>query len=191
MAISLKKGENTNLSNAAPGMTKMAVGLGWNARATAGEVFDLDASAFMLNEGDKVSSDTHFIFYNQDASPEGSVKYMGDNRTGDGDGDDETIIIQLDRVPANIEKISVCVTIHNAAERNQNFGQVSGAFIRCVDASTDNEIARFDLSEDFSVETSVVFGIIYRHAGTWKFRAVGQGYSGGLEELCGVYGVQT
>ena len=130
MAISLKKGENTNLSNAAPGMTKMAVGLGWNARATAGEEFDLDASAFMLNEGDKVSSDTHFIFYNQDASPEGSVKYMGDNRTGDGDGDDETIIIQLDRVPANIEKISVCVTIHNAAERNQNFGQVSGAFIR-------------------------------------------------------------
>ena len=191
MAISLKKGENTNLSNAAPGMTKMAVGLGWNARATAGEEFDLDASAFMLNEGDKVSSDTHFIFYNQDASPEGSVKYMGDNRTGDGDGDDETIIIQLDRVPANIEKISVCVTIHNAAERNQNFGQVSGAFIRCVDASTDNEIARFDLSEDFSVETSVVFGIIYRHSGAWKFRAVGQGYSGGLEELCGVYGVQT
>jgi tellurium resistance protein TerD len=171
-------------------MTKMAVGLGWNARATSGEAFDLDASAFMLNQGDKVAADTYFIFYNQNSSPEGSVKYMGDNRTGDGDGDDETIVIQLDRVPPTIEKIAVCVTIHNAAERKQNFGQVSGAFIRCVDASNDQEIARFDLSEDFSIETAVVFGTIYRHSGAWKFRAVGQGYAGGLEELCGVYGIQ-
>jgi tellurium resistance protein TerD len=190
MPISLKKGENTSLSTAAPGMTKMAVGLGWNARATSGEAFDLDASAFMLNQGDKVAADTYFIFYNQNSSPEGSVKYMGDNRTGDGDGDDETIVIQLDRVPPTIEKIAVCVTIHNAAERKQNFGQVSGAFIRCVDASNDQEIARFDLSEDFSIETAVVFGTIYRHSGAWKFRAVGQGYAGGLEELCGVYGIQ-
>jgi tellurium resistance protein TerD len=190
MAISLKKGENTSLSDAAPGMTKMAVGLGWNARTTSGETFDLDASAFMLNEGDKVSSDAHFIFYNQNTSPEGSVKYLGDNRTGDGEGDDETIVIQLDRVPTNILKIAVCVTIHSAVERRQNFGQVAGAFIRCIDASNNNEIARFDLSEDFSVETSVVFGTIYRHAQTWKFRAVGQGYSGGLDELCRVYGVQ-
>lgn len=191
MPISLSKGQNTSLSNAAPGMTKMAVGLGWNARATAGQAFDLDASAFMLNEADKVPSDSFFIFYNQDTSPEGSVKYMGDNRTGDGEGDDETIVIHLDKVPANVEKIAVCVTIDSAAERNQNFGQVSGAFIRCIDASTNEEIARFDLSEDFSVETSVVFGTIYRHSGTWKFRAVGQGYSGGLKELCGTYGVQV
>lgn len=190
MAISLKKGENTNLSNAAPGMSKMVVGLGWNARSTAGEAFDLDASAFMLNASDKVPSDANFIFYNQDKSPEGSVKYMGDNRTGDGDGDDETIVIELDRVPGDIEKIAVCVTIHQAAERKQNFGQVSGAFIRCVDASTNQEVARFDLSEDFSVETAVVFGTIYRNAGAWKFRAVGQGYSGGLEELCRVHGIQ-
>jgi tellurium resistance protein TerD len=190
MAISLQKGENTNLSNAAPGMSKMVVGLGWNARGTSGEAFDLDASAFMLNAGDKVPSDANFIFYNQDKSPDGSVKYMGDNRTGDGDGDDETIVIELDRVPAGIEKIAVCVTIHQASERNQNFGQVSGAFIRCVDASTNQEVARFDLSEDFSVETAVVFGAIYRNSGAWKFRAVGQGYSGGLQELCGVYGIQ-
>ena len=190
MAISLKKGENTNLSSAAPGMSKMVVGLGWNARATAGEAFDLDASAFMLNASDKVPSDANFVFYNQDKSPEGSVKYMGDNRTGDGDGDDETIVIELDRVPGDIEKIAVCVTIHQAAERKQNFGQVSGAFIRCVDASTNQEVARFDLSEDFSVETAVVFGTIYRNAGAWKFRAVGQGYSGGLEELCRVHGIQ-
>jgi tellurium resistance protein TerD len=190
MPISLKKGENTSLSNAAPGMTKMAVGLGWNARSTDGEAFDLDASAFLLNGSDKVVSDSHFIFYNQDSSPEGSVKYMGDNRTGDGDGDDETIIVELDGVPANIEKIAVCVTIHKAEERRQNFGQVSGAFIRCVDASTNTEIARFDLSEDFSIETAVVFGMVYRHSGAWKFRAVGQGYSGGLEKLCSVYGVQ-
>lgn len=191
MPISVSKGQNTSLSNAAPGMTTMAVGLGWNARATAGQAFDLDASAFMLNEADKVPSDSHFIFYNQNSSPEGSVKYVGDNRTGDGDGDDETIMIHLDRVPANVEKIAVCVTIDSAAERNQNFGQVSEAFIRCTDASTNEEIARFDLSEDFSVETSVVFGAIYRHSGTWKFRAVGQGYSGGLKELCGAYGVQV
>ena len=190
MAISLQKGENTNLSNAAPGMSKMVVGLGWNARGTSGEAFDLDASAFMLNAGDKVPSDANFIFYNQDKSPDGSVKYIGDNRTGDGDGDDETIVIELDRVPAGIEKIAVCVTIHQASERNQNFGQVSGAFIRCVDASTNQEVARFDLSEDFSVETAVVFGAIYRNSGAWKFRAVGQGYSGGLQELCGVYGIQ-
>lgn len=190
MAISLQKGENTNLSNAAPGMSKMVVGLGWNARGTSGEAFDLDASAFMLNAGDKVPSDANFIFYNQDKSPDGSVKYMGDNRTGDGDGDDETIVIELDRVPAGIEKVAVCVTIHQASERNQNFGQVSGAFIRCVDASTNQEVARFDLSEDFSVETAVVFGAIYRNSGAWKFRAVGQGYSGGLQELCGVYGIQ-
>lgn len=189
MPISLKKGENTSLSNAAPGMTKMIVGLGWNARATAGEDFDLDASAFMLNGSEKVPAEEYFVFYNQSQSPDASVKYMGDNRTGAGDGDDETIVIQLNLVPEKVEKIAICVTIDSAAERRQNFGQVSGAFIRCVDASSDQEIARFDLSEDFSVETAVVFGMIYRHAEGWKFRAVGQGYSGGLKELCGVYGI--
>lgn len=190
MPISLKKGENTNLSQTAPSMTRMRVGLGWDARATTGDGFDLDASAFMLTEGDKVRSEADFIFYNQNSSPEGSVVYGGDNRTGDGEGDDETVVIQLDQVPADVAKIAVCVTIHEAQARGQNFGQVSNAFIRCVDEANGEEIARFDLSEDFSVETAVVFGMIYRHSGSWKFRAVGQGYSGGLEALCGVYGIQ-
>lgn len=190
MPISLKKGENTNLSQTAPSMTHMRVGLGWDARGTTGADFDLDASAFMLTEGDKVRSEADFIFYNQKSSPEGSVVYGGDNRTGDGDGDDETVVIQLDQVPADVAKIAVCVTIHEAQARGQNFGQVSNAFIRCVDESNGEEIARFDLSEDFSIETAVVFGMIYRHSGSWKFRAVGQGYSGGLEALCGGYGIQ-
>ncbi len=189
MPISLKKGENTNLSHTAPGMTKMTVGLGWDARATNGTDFDLDACAFLLTEAGKVRSDADFVFYNQKEGGNGSVVYGGDNRTGNGDGDDETIIVDLSNVPANVTKIAVTVTIHEAQARGQNFGQVNNAFIRCIDAATGEEHARFDLSEDFSIETAVVFGEIYRHSGSWKFKAVGQGYSGGLQQMCSAYGI--
>lgn len=190
MPISLKKGENTNLSQTAPSMTKMLIGLGWDARITNGADFDLDASAFVLTESDKVRSDADLIFYNQKSSSDGSVVYGGDNRTGDGNGDDEKIMVDLPNVPADVAKIAVSVTIHDAHARGQNFGQVNNAYIRCVDAVTGEEHARFDLSEDFSTETAVVFGLIYRHSGSWKFKAVGQGYSGGLEQMCSVYGIR-
>lgn len=191
MPISLKKGENTNLTQQAPLMKKMVIGVGWDARSTNGVEFDLDASAFLLTESDKVRSDADFVFYNQKSASDSSVVYGGDNRTGDGDGDDETITIEFGKVPANISKIAICVTIHDAQARGQNFGQVSNAFIRCIDAATNEEHARFDLSEDYSVETAVVFGMVYRHSGSWKFKAVGQGYAGGLMQMCDVYGVNT
>lgn len=189
MPISLKKGENTNLSQMAPSMTKMLIGLGWDARATNGADFDLDAWAFLLTEDEKVRSDSDLIFYNQKSSSDGSVVYAGDNRTGDGHGDDEEIIVDLSKLTVDVAKIAVSVTIHEAQSRGQNFGQVKNAFIRCVDAVSGEEHARFDLSEDFSIETAVVFGLIYRHSGSWKFKAVGQGYSGGIEQMCSVYGI--
>ena len=189
MAISLQKGGNVSLSKEAPGMKKMLIGLGWDVRATDGAAFDLDGSAFLLNASGKVRSDADFIFYNQTKSADGSVEHTGDNRTGEGDGDDESIIINLDQVPADVEKIAVTVTIHEAEQRNQNFGQVSSDFIRCVNADTNVEVARFDLSEDASVETAMIFGEVYRHNGEWKFRAIGQGFKGGLGPLAKNYGV--
>ena len=189
MAISLQKGGNVNLSKEAPGMKKMLVGLGWSLRATDGDAFDLDGSAFLLGAGDKVRSDADFVFYNQNKSSDGSVVHSGDNRTGEGEGDDETITVELDKVPADVEKIAVCVTIHDAEARRQNFGMVSRAYVRCVDAITNAEVARYDLSEDASVEAAMVFGEIYRHNGEWKFRAVGQGYNGGLRAMCQQYGI--
>ena len=174
MAISLQKGGNVSLSKEAPGMQKMLIGLGWDVRATDGADFDLDGSAFLLNASGKVRSDADFIFY---------------NRTGEGEGDDETIIVELNKVPADVEKIAVAVTIHDAAARGQNFGQVSSAFIRCVNQDNGTEIARFDLSEDASVETAMIFGEIYRHNGEWKFKAIGQGFKGGLGPLAKNYGV--
>ena len=189
MAISLQKGGNVSLSKEAPGMKKMLIGLGWDVRATDGAAFDLDGSAFLLNASGKVRSDADFIFYNQTKSADGSVEHTGDNRTGEGDGDDESIIINLDQVPADVEKIAVTVTIHEAEQRNQNFGQVSSAFIRCVNADTNVEVARFDLSEDASVETAMIFGEVYRHNGEWEFRAIGQGFKGGLGPLAKNYGV--
>ena len=189
MAISLIKGGNVNLSKEAPGMKKMLVGLGWDVRATEGAEFDLDGSAFLLNVSGKVRSDADFIFYNQPKSTDGSIAHSGDNRTGEGDGDDESIVVDLDKVPADIEKIAICVTIHDAEARKQNFGQVSGAYVRCVDAATNIEVARFDLSEDYSVEGALTFGDIYRHNGEWKFKAIGQGFKGGLGPLAGSYGV--
>ena len=191
MAISLQKGGNVSLSKEAPGMKKMLIGLGWDVRATDGAAFDLDGSAFLLNASGKVRSDADFIFYNQTKSVDGSVEHTGDNRTGEGDGDDESIIINLDQVPADVEKIAVTVTIHEAEQRNQNFGQGSSAFIRCVNADTNVEVARFDLSEDASVETAMIFGEVYRHNGEWKFRAIGQGFKGGLGPLAKNYGVNV
>ena len=191
MAISLQKGGNVNLSKEAPGMKKMLVGLGWSLRATDGDAFDLDGSAFLLGAGDKVRSDADFVFYNQNKSSDGSVVHLGDNRTGEGEGDDETITVELDKVPADVEKIAVCVTIHDAEARRQNFGMVSRAYVRCVDAITNAEVARYDLSEDASVEAAMVFGEIYRHNGEWKFKAMGQGFQGGLGPMAKNFGVNA
>ncbi|WP_072281344.1 TerD family protein [Rappaport israeli] len=191
MAISLQKGGNVSLSKEAPSMSKMIIGLGWDVRATDGADFDLDGSAFLLNESGKVRSDADFIFYNQSKSADGSVEHTGDNRTGEGDGDDEQIIIDLGKVPADVQKIAISVTIHDAEARGQNFGMVSSAFIRCINADGNSEIARFDLSEDASVETAMIFGEVYRHNGEWKFKAIGQGFKGGLGPLAKNYGVNV
>ncbi|MDR1484177.1 MAG: TerD family protein [Planctomycetaceae bacterium] len=190
MAISLVKGGNMSLSQASPGLNKIKVGLGWDVRVTEGAAFDLDASAFLLTESDKVRSSDDFIFYNQLKSKCGSVEHTGDNRTGAGEGDDEVINVTLNSVPADVQKIAFVVTIHEAEKNKQNFGQVSSAFIRIVEDDKDEELARFDLSEDASTSTSMIFGELYRRAGEWKFRAVGQGVSGGLAVIAQNYGVQ-
>jgi tellurium resistance protein TerD len=191
MAISLQKGGNVNLSKEAPTMTKMVIGLGWNARATDGSAFDLDASAFLLQESNKVTSDAGFIFYNQKASACGGVVHQGDNTTGEGDGDDEVIKIDPAKLPADIQKVAFAVTIHDAESRRQNFGMVSNAYIRILDEANGQEIARYDLSEDASVETAMTFGELYRHNGEWKFKAIGQGFQGGLAPLARNYGVSA
>ncbi|MES2208391.1 MAG: TerD family protein [Pseudomonadota bacterium] len=191
MAISLQKGGNVNLSKEAPGLKKMIIGLGWDARSTDGSGFDLDGSAFLLKTDGKVRSDADFIFYNALKSTCGSVTHSGDNKTGDGDGDDERVTLELDKVPADVDKISVAVTIHEGETRKQNFGMVSKAYIRCVNAENDTEIARFDLSEDGSTETAMVFGEVYRNGTDWKFKAVGQGFKGGLGPLANSFGVSV
>ncbi|GAB6139682.1 tellurium resistance membrane protein TerD [Methylosoma difficile] len=191
MGISLNKGGNISLSKTDPNLKNIIVGLGWDTRATDGADFDLDASAFMVKEDGKVRSDSDFIFYNQMRSTCGSVEHTGDNRTGVGDGDDEAIIVQLDRVPADIQKIAFTVTIHDADVRKQNFGQVASAYVRVVNKDSQVEVARYDLSEDASIETAMIFGEIYRHSGEWKFRAVGQGYAGGLSALARQYGINV
>jgi len=189
MAISLQKGGNVNLSKEAPGLSKMVVGLGWDTRATDGAGFDLDGAVFLLNAAGKVRSDADFIFYNNLKSADGAVAHSGDNRTGAGDGDDETVTIELANVPADVDKIMLCVTIHDAEARKQNFGMVSKAFVRCVNANGNAEIARYDLSEDGSTEAAMVFGEVYRAGTDWKFRAIGQGFKGGLGPLAKSYGV--
>ena len=191
MSVSLSKGGNVSLSKAAPTMKNVLVGLGWDARATDGQDFDLDASAFLLNANGKVRGDTDFIFYNNLKSADGSVAHTGDNRTGAGDGDDESLKIKLYLIPAEVDKIVFVVTIHDAQVRNQSFGQVSGAFIRLVNDDTQAEIARYDLTEDASTETAMLFGELYRHNAEWKFRAVGQGYAGGLASVCSQYGINA
>lgn len=191
MAITLQKGGNVNLSKEAPGLSKMVVGLGWDVRVTDGAAFDLDGVAFLLDQSGKVRSDGDFIFYNNLKSGDGSVAHSGDNRTGEGDGDDESVTIDLAKVPPAVEKIVLAVTIHDAELRRQNFGMVAKAFIRCVNAGNNGEIARFDLSEDSSTETAMVFGEVYRNGGDWKFRAIGQGFAGGLGPLARNYGVNV
>ncbi|MFI3188616.1 chemical-damaging agent resistance protein C [Crenothrix sp. D3] len=189
MGISLNKGGNLSLTKTDPTLKNIIVGLGWDARPTDGADFDLDASAFMVKADGKVRGDADFIFYNQLKSTCGSVEHTGDNKTGAGDGDDEAVIVLLDKVPADIERIVFTVTIHDAEGRKQNFGQVSNAYMRIVNKDSNNEVARFDLSEDASIETAMTFGEIYKHGGEWKFKAVGQGYSGGLAALARQYGI--
>ena len=191
MAISLNKGGRLSLDKEAPGLKKVLIGLGWDARATDGVDFDLDASAFMLNASGKVRSDADFIFYNQLKSACGSVQHTGDNQTGAGEGDDETIMIDLGRVPPDVQKISFTVTIHEAETRKQNFGQVNNAYIRLVNAETNVEVARYDLAEDASTETAMIFGEVYRNGADWKFKAVGQGFAGGLGPLARAHGVKV
>ncbi len=189
MAVSLSKGGNVNLSKEAPGLNKISVGLGWDARVTDGAAFDLDASGFLVKADNKVRSDADFCFYNNKSVADGAVVHAGDNQTGDAVGDDESINVELAKIPADIEKVVFAVTIHDAAARNQNFGQVSKAYIRIVNQENNTEIARFDLSEDASIETAMIFGEIYRNAADWKFKAVGQGFSGGLGPLAASFGV--
>ena len=191
MAISLQKGGNVNLSKEAPGITKMIIGLGWDTRATDGAAFDLDGAIFLLNAAGKVRSDADFVFYNNLKSTDGSIVHSGDNTTGVGAGDDETVTIDLANVPADVDKVSICVTIHDAETRKQNFGQVSKAFVRCVNADGNTEIARYDLYEDGSTEAAMVFGEVYRAGTEWKFRAIGQGFKGGLGPLAKNFGVNV
>lgn len=191
MAISLSKGGNVNLSKEAPGLNKIVVGLGWDARATDGAAFDLDASAFLVKLDGKVRSDNDFCFYNNKVVADGAVKHEGDNTTGAGDGDDETLKVELGKIPADLDKVVFSVTIHEAESRRQNFGQVSHAYIRIVNEDGGQEIARYDLSEDASTETAMIFGEIYRVGADWKFKAVGQGFAGGLGPLASSFGVSV
>jgi tellurium resistance protein TerD len=190
MAISLNKGGNVSLTKTDPNLVRILIGLGWDERATDGASFDLDASAFLLSASGKVRGDHDFIFYNQLKSSDGAVEHTGDNRSGQGAGDDESILVDLSKVAAEIDKIAVTVTIHEAQSRQQNFGQIANAFIRVLNQDTGIELVRFDLGEDYSTETAMVFGEVYRHGSEWKFRAVGQGYSGGLAAMCQQYGIQ-
>ena len=192
MAVSLRKGQKVDLTKGNPSLKKILIGLGWDTnKYDGGFDFDLDAAAFLLGANGKVSSDEDFVFYNNLKHKSGSVEHMGDNLTGSGEGDDEQIKIDLEKVPANIEKIDFTVTIYDAEARRQTFGQVSNAFIRVVDDVTQQELIRYDLGEDFSVETAVVVGEIYRNNGEWKFNAIGSGWSGGLAALGKNYGVNV
>ena len=189
MAVSLQKGQNVSLSKAAPGMKKVRFGLGWDARATDGAAFDLDASAFVLDASGKVLSDQHFVFYNNPLDPSGAVAHKGDNRTGQGGGDDEVLEIDLGLMTPNAAKVTFVATIHDAEARKQSFGQVSNAYIRALNAEGELELARYDLSEDASTETAMIFGELYRNNDEWKFKAIGQGYAGGLAAVARDFGV--
>ena len=191
MAISLNKGGNISLSKEAgpAGLTKIMVGLGWDERVTDGADFDLDAVAFICGTSGTVRNDGDFIFYNQLKSPEGAVEHMGDNTTGSGEGDDEQIRLTMPAMPADVDKVAICVTIHEAEGRNQNFGMVANAFVRVVNEADGKELARYDLSEDMSTETAMIFAEVYRRGDEWKFKAVGQGFVGGLGPLARNFGV--
>ena len=190
MPISLQKGQKVDLTKTNPGMQKITVGLGWDTnRYDGGNAFDLDSSVFILGEDGKVVSQDDFIFYGNLKDKSGSVTHLGDNLTGEGDGDDEQINIELPTVPANVQKIAFTVTIHEAEARQQNFGQVSNAFIRIINESNGEELIRYDLGEDFSIETALVVAEIYRNNSEWKFSAIGAGFNGGLAALCGNFGI--
>jgi tellurium resistance protein TerD len=191
VGVSLSKGGNVSLSKEAPGLTAVTVGLGWDVRSTTGTDFDLDASAIACKADGKVLSDQHFIFFNNLKSPDGSVEHLGDNLTGEGEGDDEQVNVNLATVPQEIDKIVFPVSIYDADSRQQNFGQVRNAFIRVVNQAGGTEIARYDLSEDASTETAMVFGELYRSGAEWKFRAVGQGYAAGLRGIAQDFGVNV
>ncbi len=189
MPVSLSKGGNVSLSKEAPGLTEVTIGLGWEARATDGAAFDLDASVFVLGENDKVLNDSAFVFYNNKLFDAGKVEHLGDNRTGAGDGDDEQVNVNLAGLTVDAKKLAFSVTIHEADSRKQSFGQVNKAYIRVLNKATGAEIARYDLSEDASTETAMVFGELYRNGEEWKFKAIGQGFAGGLAPLAANYGV--
>lgn len=190
--ISLSKGQKISLSKEAPGLTKFLAGLGWDVNSFDGADFDLDASAFLCDASGKVTNENDdFIFYNHPIHSSQCVKSSGDNRTGLGDGDDETLDIDLGLVPSWCEKIAITATIHDAVNRRQNFGDVSNAYIRLVNPLTGREVARYDLTEDYSTETAIVVGELYKHNGDWKFAAVGKGWQGGLAALCSYYGVDA
>ena len=192
MAITLSKGQKVSLTKGNPGLKNIVVGLGWDTnKYDGGFDFDLDSAAFLLGENDKVNSDSDFIFYNNLKHSSGAVQHLGDNLTGEGDGDDEQVKLDLSLVPQNVNKIAFTVTIHEAQERRQNFGQVNNSYVRLLNSDNDEELLRYDLGEDFSIETAVVVCEIYRHNGEWKFNALGSGFEGGLEALCKNFGVNV
>lgn len=192
MPINLSKGQKVDLTKGNPSLKNIMVGLGWDVNAfDSGSDFDLDASAFMCGANGKCPTEKEFVFYGNLEHPSGAVKHQGDNLTGEGDGDDEQIFVDLKAIPESVDKIAFTVTIYEAQERRQNFGQVSNAYIRIVDEDTNQELIRYDLGEDFSIETAIVVGELYRHNGEWKFNAIGSGFQGGLAALCGHYGIQV
>ncbi len=192
MPVSLQKGQKVSITKDNPGLSKVVVGLGWDVNAfDTGSAFDLDTAAFLLTDSGKVSVSEDFVFFGNLTHPSGAVQHMGDNLTGAGDGDDEQIKVDLSKVPSNITKIAFTVTIYEAEQRRQNFGQVSNAFIRIYNEANGEELLRYDLGEDFSIETAAVFGELYRNNGEWKFNAIGSGYQGGLAALCANYGVEV
>lgn len=192
MPINLSKGQKVDLTKGNPGLDKILAGLGWDTnKYDGGHDFDLDVSVFLTGASGHVESDGNFVFYNNPQDPSGSVVHSGDNRTGEGEGDDEAVTITLSKVPADVQKISFTVTIHEADTRSQNFGQVENAYIRIVDLATNTELIRYDLGEDYSIETAIVMGELYRHGSEWKFSAVGAGFSGGLEALCRNFGLSV
>ncbi|MDH6574893.1 TerD family protein [Kitasatospora sp. MAP5-34] len=190
MSVTLAKGGNVSLTKAAPNLAQVQIGLGWDARSTTGAPFDLDASA-LLCSGGKVMGDEYFVFYNNLKSPEGSVEHQGDNLTGGDGGDDEVVVVRLDQVPVQVDKVVFAVSIYDAEARLQSFGQVGNAYIRVVNVTDGQEIARYDLTEDASSETAMIFGELYRYQGEWKFRAVGQGYASGLRGIALDFGVNV
>jgi tellurium resistance protein TerD len=189
MAVSLSKGGNVSLTKEAPGLTAVTVGLGWDSRVTDGAAFDLDASVFICGEDGKVRTDADFVFYNNKLGAGGAVEHQGDNRTGEGAGDDESVKVDLSKLPADVKKLVFSVTIHEAETRGHNFGQIGNAYIRVLNADGGTELVRYDLSEDYSTETALIFGELYRNNAEWKFKAVGAGFAGGLGPMAASYGV--